>query len=168
MDERLRFVARLLDGEKMAERCREFDISLKTGYKIFTRHKDCGLEGLTDRSRTSYRQANYLPFQLETLIVSLKREHPSWGAPKIRAKLKRRFCDIKPPAISTVHTVLDRHDLVNHGRERRHPREGRSVCPHLAKRSLARRLQGRVHAHRQALLLSAHHHGLRITLPDLL
>ena len=30
MDERLRFVARLLDGEKMAVLCREFDISRKT------------------------------------------------------------------------------------------------------------------------------------------
>ena len=35
MDERLRFVARLLDGEKMAVACREFGISRKTGYKIF-------------------------------------------------------------------------------------------------------------------------------------
>jgi hypothetical protein len=31
MDERMRFVARLLDGEKMAVLCREFDISRKTG-----------------------------------------------------------------------------------------------------------------------------------------
>lgn len=45
VDERLRFVARLLEGEKMAELCREFDISRKTGYKIFSRFKDCGLEG---------------------------------------------------------------------------------------------------------------------------
>ena len=37
MDERLRFVARRLDGEKMAGLCREFDISRKTGYKIFSR-----------------------------------------------------------------------------------------------------------------------------------
>ena len=66
MDERLRFVARLLDGEKMAALCREFDISRKTGYKIFQRYKDCGLEGLTDRSRRPYRQANQLPFQVET------------------------------------------------------------------------------------------------------
>jgi putative transposase len=107
MDERLRFVARLLEGEKMAELCREFGISRKTGYKIFTRYKDIGLEGLTDRSRRPYRQANRLPFQIETLILSLKQEHPSWGAPKIRAKLRRRFPDIKPPAVSTVHAVLD-------------------------------------------------------------
>ena len=51
MDERLRFIARLLEGEKMAPLCREFGISRVTGYKIFNRYKDCGLHGLNDRSR---------------------------------------------------------------------------------------------------------------------
>ncbi len=46
MDERLKFVARLLEGEKMAGLCREFGISRKTGYKIFNRYKETGLEGL--------------------------------------------------------------------------------------------------------------------------
>ena len=69
MDERVRFVARLLGGEKMAVLCREFDISRKTGYKIFQRYKDFGAVGLTDRSRRPYRQANQLPIQVETLIV---------------------------------------------------------------------------------------------------
>ena len=36
VEERLRFVARLLDGEAMTELCREFGISRKTGYKILT------------------------------------------------------------------------------------------------------------------------------------
>ena len=71
MDERLKFVARLLDGEKMAVLCREFEISRKTGYKIFQRYKDCGLEGLTDRSRRPYRHARQLPFQIEKAIVQL-------------------------------------------------------------------------------------------------
>jgi hypothetical protein len=44
VDERLKFVARLLDGEKMAVLCWEFEISRKTGYKIFNRLKDCGVE----------------------------------------------------------------------------------------------------------------------------
>jgi putative transposase len=120
MDERLRFVARLLEGEKMAVLCREFDISRKTGYKIFQRYKDCGLEGLTDRSRRPYRHANKLPLQLETRIVELRKERPSWGAPKIRERLKRLYgSNIQLPAISTVHAVLDRHGLVSHGRKRR-------------------------------------------------
>jgi transposase len=44
MEERLRFVARLLDGEAMTVVCREFGISRKTGYKIFDRYKQQGLE----------------------------------------------------------------------------------------------------------------------------
>jgi putative transposase len=127
MDERLRFVARLLDGEKMAALCREFDVSRKTGYKIFQRYKDCGLEGLTDRSRRPYRQANQLPFQIERLIVQLKREHPSWGAPKIREKLRRLHSELQIPAISTVHAVLDRHGLVSRGRKRRYRAQGTTL-----------------------------------------
>ncbi|MGG6897742.1 helix-turn-helix domain-containing protein [Rhizobium sp. BR 315] len=46
MEERLRFVARLLEGEGMSDVCREFGISRKTGYKIFNRYKDEGLEAL--------------------------------------------------------------------------------------------------------------------------
>ena len=38
MEERLRFVARLLDGEAMTEVCREFGVSRKTGYKIYDRY----------------------------------------------------------------------------------------------------------------------------------
>jgi putative transposase len=124
MDERLRFVARLLDGEKMAVLCREFDVSRKTGYKIFQRYKGCGLQGLTDRSRRPYRHANQLPVQVEKLILQLKRERPSWGAPKIREKLRRLHSDLPAPAISTVHAVLDRHGLVSHGRKRRYKAQG--------------------------------------------
>jgi putative transposase len=41
MDERLRFIARLLDGEQMAGLCAEFGISRKTCYKIYHRYKAC-------------------------------------------------------------------------------------------------------------------------------
>ena len=47
MDERLRFVARLLEGEEMSFLCREFGISRKTGYKIYERYKENGLSALT-------------------------------------------------------------------------------------------------------------------------
>jgi len=120
-------VARLLDGEKMAVLCREFDISRKTGYKIFNRYKGCGLEGLTDRSRRPYRQANQLPFQVEKRILQLKQEHPSWGAPKVREKLRRLDLGIQTPAISTVHAVLDRHGLVTRRRRRRHRAMGTAL-----------------------------------------
>jgi transposase len=76
MYERLKFIARLLDGDKMSALCREFGISRKTGYKILKRYNACGLHGLTDRSWRPYRQANQLPVQIEKQIVRLKRERP--------------------------------------------------------------------------------------------
>ena len=124
VDERLRFIARLLDGEKMAGLCTEFGISRKTGYKIYDRYKDCGVEGLTDRSRRPYRHANQLPMAVEKLIVALKREYADWGAPKIRERLRKRWPGVRCPAISTVHAVLDRHGLVTPRRLRRHRAEG--------------------------------------------
>src|SRR5689334_5890743 len=113
MEERLRFVARLLDGEGMTEVCREFGISRKTGYKIFDRYKEHGLEALSDRSRRPVRYANQLPEQVERLIVQLKTDKPHWGARKIRELLVRRLDgDIRVPAKSTIHAVLHRHGLV--------------------------------------------------------
>src|ERR1700691_1323471 len=120
MDERLKFVARRLAGEPMAELCKEFGISRKTSYKIFDRHQNCGVEGLTDRSRRPYRYANKLPFQVENFILNVKREHSSWGARKIRERLIRRFSGIPIPAKSTIHAVLDRRRLVE--------RRGRMRC----------------------------------------
>jgi putative transposase len=56
----------------MAVLCPEFDVSRKTGYKISSLYRNCELEGLTDRSRPSCRQASRLPFQIESLIVQPK------------------------------------------------------------------------------------------------
>jgi transposase InsO family protein len=125
MDERLRFVAQLLDGEPMAQLCRAFGISRKTGYKIFTRYKEHGLEALTDRSRRPVRYANQLPPQVESLIVSLKRDKPHWGARKIRELLVRRLAgDVRIPAKSTIHAVLHRHGLVKEAGRPRHRATG--------------------------------------------
>jgi putative transposase len=127
VDERLRFIARLRDGEQMARLCAEFGISRKTGYKIRDRYERCGLEALTDRKRRPYRQANQLPPQVEHEIVRLKREYPSWGAPKIRERLRRRIAGVRCPAISTVHAVLDRRGLVTRRRRRRSRAEGTAL-----------------------------------------
>ena len=113
VDERLRFVAQLLDGEPMTEVCRAFGISRKTGYKIFDRYKEHGVEALNDRSRRPVRYANQLPQQIESLILTLKRDKPHWGARKIRELLVRRLSgDVRIPAKSTIHAVLHRHGLV--------------------------------------------------------
>jgi transposase len=124
MDERLKFVGRLLDGDNMTSVCREFGVARKTGYKIFNRYKDCGLDGLQDQNRRPYRQANRLPFQVERTILQIKREKPTWGAPKIRERLIRKYPGIKTPAKSTVHAVLERHGMVTPRKARRYRAQG--------------------------------------------
>ena len=120
MEERLRFVARLLDGEGMSHVCRQFGISCKIGYKIYNRYKEHGMEALCDRSRRPVRYANQLPFQIEQMIVRLKKEKRHCGARKIRELLIRQLDgDVRIPAKSTVHAVLDRHGLVKRARQRR-------------------------------------------------
>ena len=118
MDERMKFIARLLEGETMTDLCREFGISRKTGYKIWDRYQFSGVEGLTDRSRRPIRYGNQLPMQVEKTILGIKNEYPHWGAPKIRERLKRRYPDIRIPAKSTIHAVLDRHGLVQKRKRR--------------------------------------------------
>src|SRR3546814_6713873 len=111
MDEKLRFVSRHLDGESISALCREFGISRVTGHKIISRYKDSGIEAFTDRSRRPYKLANKLPMQVEALIVRIKKEFPTWGAPKIRERVASHYPAVTTPAKSTVHAVLERHEI---------------------------------------------------------
>jgi transposase len=104
----------------MTDVCREFGISRKTGYKIFNRYREHGCEAFSDRSRRPVRYANQLPPQVESLIVTFKRDKPHWGARKIRELLLRRLAShVRVPAKSTIHAVLDRHGLVKRMGKRR-------------------------------------------------
>lgn len=120
MDEKLKFIARYLEGEKLAPLCREFGITRPTGYKLIRRYKMMGQCALVEQKRTPNRYANQLPVAIEALILDLKREYSNWGAPKIREKIIKKYPDVKIPAISTIHAVLDRNGLVKHrlGRKR--------------------------------------------------
>jgi putative transposase len=136
VDERVRFVARLLGGEKMTALCAEFGISRKTGYKIYDRYKDFGVNGLTDRSRRPFRHANQLPPTIEAQILRLKKTYPSWGAPKIREKLRPQCAPVSCPAVSTVHAVLDRHGLVKRRQRRRRHVSGTALSRHTTPNAL--------------------------------
>jgi len=51
MDERTKFIGRILEGEKIAPLCREFGISRVTGHKIWNRYLQDGNNGLYNKSR---------------------------------------------------------------------------------------------------------------------
>ena len=58
MEERLRFVARRLEGEPMTTLCREFGISRKTGYKIFGRYKTPWIRILSSSKKRFFSSAS--------------------------------------------------------------------------------------------------------------
>ncbi|GGE48662.1 hypothetical protein GCM10011367_24360 [Marinicauda pacifica] len=66
------------------------------------------------------RYANQLPEPVERMIVAAKREKPTVGrAQDTRASGAAPGGDVRIPARSTVHAVLDRHGLVKQARKRR-------------------------------------------------
>lgn len=118
MNERMKFVVRLEQGERMTDLCREFGISRKTGYKFWGRYREYGPLGLFNESRRPQRIARQTSEQISQLIIKGKKGHPTWGAKKIKAILERRHEGIVLPTVSTVHRILERNDLVKKMRKR--------------------------------------------------
>src|SRR6185369_16577339 len=99
-------------GEKMSDLCREFGISRKTGYKFERRYEEHGPNGLYDFSRRPKRLARQISAGIQTTILNLKLEKPTWGAAKIAEVLRRKHPEMEMPVRSTIHDLLDRHGLV--------------------------------------------------------
>lgn len=125
MEERNKFVRRLLAGDSMASVCREFGISRKTGHKIYNRFLQRGEAGLEDLTRRPKRLANLMNPAVADWILELKGKKPTWGAPKLRELLMKKHPGTKAPAISTIHALLDRKGLVTkRSRRSRHKATG--------------------------------------------
>jgi transposase InsO family protein len=134
VSERMKFISRILEGERMTDLCREYGISRKTGYKIFARYEREGLSGLEDQSRAARHRPNETPGAIARAIVDLRNEHPTWGAPKIQERLKRLHSRWSIPAISTIHAILDRHQLVKRTKGRANSARATGTDLHAVKR----------------------------------
>lgn len=89
--ERRRFIGEALARRKsIAQLCREFGISRKTGFKWLRRFHRAGQAGLTDRSRRPRRSPRRLSLRWQSAISALRKKHPRWGAKKIGVQLRRQ------------------------------------------------------------------------------
>ena len=111
MNERMKFIYRLEEGEKIKHLCVEFSISRQTGYNLLKRYKEDG-NWLQDKRRYPFKKAHLTNPHIERLILELKEEKPHWGVAKIREIFIRRYPDIRLPARSTFHAIFVRNDLV--------------------------------------------------------
>src|SRR5215831_4720726 len=110
VEQRREFVALALsEGTNRRELCRRFGISAQTGYKWLSRSGEDGAE-FSDRSRRPHSSPLRSADAIEEAVLAVRDAHPAWGARKIERCLVRD--GIKPPAISTVHAILKRHDRV--------------------------------------------------------
>lgn len=130
MQERLRFVQDVYRaGWSMAEVCRRYGISRKTGYETLAAYAEGGSAGLTDGSHRPRSCPHATPDSVVRLILQLQQRY-TWGARKVRRLLRDRVSGGDLPSIATVHRILARHGRVKPRRaSRRRAHPGRPLAP---------------------------------------
>lgn len=108
--ERMTFVIAVQQGDRaIAELCRQFGISRKTGYKWLARSATG--EGVMDRSRRPHTSPSQTPAAVEQRVLALRTQHPAWGGRKVHHRLVAEgLGDV--PAPSTITGILRRHGLL--------------------------------------------------------
>jgi transposase InsO family protein len=120
MDERARFVLEVAKAEmSVAELCRRYGVSRKTGYKWIRRYKAEGLEGIRERSSRPPSCPHKISSEWEERVLLERTKHPRWGPKKIRELLRRKGYGRRIPAASTIGDVLRKAGLVSKRRRRR-------------------------------------------------
>lgn len=118
MDQRREFVMLAsLEGANVSALCARFGISRETGHK-WLRRRRAGVEDFSDRSRRPHCSPKRTEVPVEAAILAIRDAHPVWGARKIECCLVRQ--GIAPPALSTIHTILQRHGRVAARRQTSH------------------------------------------------
>jgi putative transposase len=114
MTEKMKFIVAVSQDYpgSFAELCRSFGISRKTGYKWLQRYESDGPLGLSDKSRRPIFMPNQLPDEVVSLLVSARKEHPTWGPKKLRALLDNENLQLPLPAPSTISGWLKRYGLI--------------------------------------------------------
>jgi transposase InsO family protein len=121
----MRFVAEWNSEDfNLAELCEFYGITRKTGYKWIERYQAEGAEGLGDRSRAPRHHPNAVSAEVEDAVIGVREKHPSWGAPKIRARLERDAGGRLVPAESTIGEILKRNGLTTRRKRRKRSRGG--------------------------------------------
>jgi len=107
------FVLKALEPHaNVAELCREYRISRKTGYKWLERFHQRGMAGLEDLSRRPHRSPLRASGEMVLEVVRLRSERPRWGPKKLHAVLLRQFRRSKVPSVRTIARIVDRAGLV--------------------------------------------------------
>lgn len=136
VSERKAFVRACTDRKrKIADICRQFGISEKTGYKHLKRYRDFGEAGLEDRSHAVLKHPFRISEEVQARVLVLKREYPHYGPQLIHDRLVQHEPLKHWPAASSIGELLKRHGLVHHRRRRDYDQERAHLNSYLTKAS---------------------------------
>src|SRR3989442_7632694 len=109
MDERLRFVQDVhRPGWSIAELCRRYEVSRKTGYKWLRAYEHGGPAALADGSHRPHTSPQATAPSIVLLIRELQRRL-TWGALKVRRILPARLPAEHVATKTTLQQILQRH-----------------------------------------------------------
>ena len=114
----------ILEGRNMSELCRKYGVTRRTGYKWLERYR-AGLT-LDDQSTAPLFRPRKTPPETEALILSVRSEHPTWGARKILRSLENRGVG-GLPSPSTATAILARNGCVSPEESAKHTPYGSFV-----------------------------------------
>ena len=105
------------ENSNIADLCRRYGISRKTGYKWLQRFESGGLTSLKEKSRRPRNSPGRSKDTVEKLVMEVRRDHPAWGARKVRVEMGKRIKEsalsgVQVPVASTVHEILKRQGLI--------------------------------------------------------
>jgi transposase InsO family protein len=100
------------DDRVLADLCRRFGISRKSGYKWLARSMSRDASPLVDRSRRPHTAPARTAAAIESQVLALRDTHPAWGGRKLRARLLALGV-VAVPSASTMTAILRRHDRLD-------------------------------------------------------
>ncbi|MGF0115465.1 IS481 family transposase [Promicromonospora sp. Marseille-Q5078] len=126
VEQRLDVVRAVLAGAEVNEVATRAGVHRATVHRWVTRYLAGQIGGLADRSHRPVSSPRKVDEAVEVLVAEMRREHPRWGAKRIRLELLRTKGpwareDIVVPSERTIVRILHRQGLVR-ARPRKRPR----------------------------------------------
>jgi transposase InsO family protein len=123
VEQRLDAVRAVLAGAHVTEVAASIGVSRQSVHGWLARYLVEGVPGLADRSHRPKSSPQQAATAVEVRVAELRRQHPRWGAQRIRLEMLRKPPeDWVIPSTRTINRVLIRHGLVT-PRKRRRPRD---------------------------------------------
>jgi transposase InsO family protein len=122
-EQRLDAVRAVLSGARITEVATTLGVSRQSVHTWMTRYLAEGLPGLADKSHRPASCPHQVAGEVEVMVAEMRRQHPKWGAARIRLELLRRPPEgLVVPSERTINRILARQGLVV-ARPRKRPRD---------------------------------------------